>query len=100
MVLIAAVDTGMFEMACNRSAMPNKSHHFPMRLNCDAWKPPTVGTLDHFDHLILANFGIWSGKANTTIEEEAVNLFRRSTFGGAYLDLPNISISEGLKYYE
>merc|ERR1711879_813619 len=99
-VLIAAVDTGLFEMSCNASALPNSSYHKPINMDCDSWKPPIVGTMDHFDHIILSNLGVWSKGSNATLQEEAVRLFSRSPFAGKYVDLPNISFTDASKYYE
>ena len=64
MTLIAAVDTGLWEMTCNRSGSGGHGFHHDPR-NCTAWDPTgfdpattqrlPVGTLDHYDHLVLAN---------------------------------------------
>lgn len=102
MVLIAAVDTGIFEMTCNRSGLPNSSHFPPLRpsTSCAQWEPPVLGTLEHFDHSILANLGFWSSGFNTSIEETAVGLFSRGPLAGKYLDLPKIGFRDLLTFYE
>jgi len=97
MVLIAAVDTGMYEMSCNKSIKP--SHWHPLPMNCSAYSPPVVGTLDHFDHIIIPNLGLWTNN-ETTVEDEALKLFSRSAFAENYLKMPSITELEAMKYYE
>lgn len=78
-VLIAAVDTGLWERSCNASRPRSK-------VNCDAWSPHQVGTLDHLDHLILANFGSWATSRETSAQI-AGRFFARTPLAGNYLDL-------------
>jgi hypothetical protein len=102
MVLIAPVDTGAYGMTCNVSNFTvNSSHHFSMwNFACDEyWQPQTVGTLDHFDHIIYASFGLWTA-ANTTLAQEAGAFLRRSSFAGKYVDLPETNTSDAFKYPE
>jgi hypothetical protein len=96
MVVIAGVDTGLWEMTCNKSSDSNESWGFD--LNCSAWQPPIVGTMDYFDHLILSNLNSWKGKATTAVE--AARLFARMAFGGDYLKLPNLESADKEKYWE
>jgi hypothetical protein len=49
LVLIAPVDTGVWEGSCNTSGNPWRN------LNCSYWPSHQVATLDHFDHLILVS---------------------------------------------
>jgi len=100
MVEISATDTGMFELNCNHSAFPNKSHKRFMQLNCSGWKPTIVGNMKDFDHIIIANLRTFSLNSTSTVEEEAVKLFGRSAFASDYLKLPSVSLLDGLKYYE
>lgn len=100
MVLIAAVDTGFFEVSCNASATGSFPGPPPLKFDCDSWAPPIVGTLQHFDHVILSNLGVWAKAFNSTAEERAVNLFTRSAFAGNYLDLPKVGSLEATQYYE
>uniref|UniRef100_A0A7S0ZWI0 Phospholipase B-like n=1 Tax=Noctiluca scintillans TaxID=2966 RepID=A0A7S0ZWI0_NOCSC len=99
MVLIAPVDTGMYEMLCNDTA--NHHHHKHNLVACgDYWHHHTVGTLDDLDHIIFANFGLFTAEVNTTLEQEAGSLFRRSSFAGRYLGLPNETYIDAFKYPE
>eukprot|EP00931_Biecheleriopsis_adriatica_P094602 TRINITY_DN6822_c0_g2_i1.p1 TRINITY_DN6822_c0_g2~~TRINITY_DN6822_c0_g2_i1.p1 ORF type:complete len:499 (-),score=60.01 TRINITY_DN6822_c0_g2_i1:91-1551(-) len=100
MVEIAAVDTGMFEVNCNQSVFPNRSKKRFVNVNCSGWKPTTVGTMKDFDHIIISNLRTFSLKSTSTVEEEAIKLFSRSAFAADYLNLPNVSLLDGLKYYE
>merc|ERR1719446_1295331 len=97
MVLIAPIDTGLFEMACNSS---EGSKQFPIKLDCDAWKPPIAGTYEYVDHIILACWGAWSRQFNTTVEEQAVQMFGRSALAGNYLGLPQLNPVTSNIYYE
>lgn len=97
---MAPLDTGLFEMSCNSTS--NQSHYgHHMKLNCNTWKPPVVGTLDHFDHIIIPGLAIWTTQFDTTVEEQAVKLFsRNSAFAGDYLNLSAVSMLDSLGYYE
>jgi len=97
MVLMAPIDTGLYEMFC----YTHKTN--ATKLDCKAWNPATigVGTLDHFDHIIIPNLGLCTAMANTTIAQEAVKLFsRNSAFAGDYLKLPAVNDDDAFKYYE
>ena len=62
MILIAPLDSGIYEMSCNKSgpATAPGSHHMNMG-DCAAWQDPTaVGTLDHLDHLLLPSLRFWN----------------------------------------
>lgn len=75
MTIIAPTDTGLWEMSCNISGThanmwaengqskppPHYHHHEPR--NCSAWAPGkgSLGTLDHYRHLVLANVRFWNG---------------------------------------
>ncbi len=74
MTLVAGSDTGLWEFACNKTGPGRPGHHGPgLRLNCSAL-PTTVnmGTLEHLDHLILANLGFWNGTLHPFQVEAAV----------------------------
>lgn len=91
MVLIGAVDTGLFELICNQSAYPDVAPPL-IKFGCDHWKRPVVGTFQHFDHTILANLGVWSSALQTTLDAVAIGLFNRGPFAGEYLGLPKITL--------
>lgn len=96
-VLMAPVDTGLFEMSCKSPHRHNSSLH----MDCEAWNPQLVGTLANFDHIIIPNLAVWRKQFNTTVEEEAVKLFsRNSAFAGDYLKLPQVESLDAMKYYE
>lgn len=61
--LISAVDTGQAEALCNATSVPlgwNRSSCEAEGCDCAAWRgEPTVGTLEHLDHLLLANARFW-----------------------------------------
>lgn len=92
-VLIAAVDTGLWERSCN------KSSHSQGKINCNAWQPHQVGTLEHLDHLILGNFGSWS-TSKDTIAQEAGRWFARTPLAGDYLKLQPMRFSDNMHYME
>lgn len=57
MTLIAPVDTGMWQHICYEN---NSAPWFSKNFTCSAWpKPYTLGTLQAFDHVILANAIMW-----------------------------------------
>jgi hypothetical protein len=62
LTVVASIDTGIYEMACNDSF--SKKHFF--NGNCSKGAR-SVGTLEHFDHLILYNHYFWSGNLNVTM---------------------------------
>jgi len=95
MVLIAAVDSGLYEMSCNKSNP--SAGYFKLPMNCSAYTPPVVGTLDHFDHIIIPNLGVWN---ESTVVDEALKLFSRSAFADNYLKMPNVTSLESYQYYE
>ena len=66
MTVVAAIDTGIYEMACNTSygsdgpgASP-PHHHWAG--NCSE-HARAVGTLEHFDHLLLFNHYYWNASS-------------------------------------
>lgn len=110
MVLIAPVDTGRWHMGrCDNvsDSLSDTSetgpgapgpgpHHGMGSYNCSAWRPSIVGTLEHHDHIILAN---WATKANSSmpnqsIVDEAKKFFARSAFAGEYTQLPNLTSND------
>jgi hypothetical protein len=97
MVLIAPVDTGRWHMnRCDNvsdSDTETMSQYGMNSYNCSAWRPSIVGTLEHHDHIILAN---WATKANSSMPnhsmvDEAKRFFGRSAFAGEYTQLPNLT---------
>ena len=34
---------------------------FPPPVNCQAWRNPTLGTLEDYAHILVANYGLWDG---------------------------------------
>ena len=102
MVLIAAVDTGIWEASCNRSAGGGG----PVRsLNCSFWRGEPLGTLEHHDHLLLANVGLWASAGSSgSVVLEAAKLFGRSPLAGdgpsAYTELAPIDGNRAERYYE
>lgn len=97
MVLIAPMDTGLY-WSCHDPS----SHHHTGSVNCSAWQPEVVGTLDHFDHLILPNFAYWynTSTQNKTLVDGAVQLFSHSAFAGNYEDLPPADKQSLMAYWE
>jgi len=96
MVEIAPVDTGHYMGSC-----PTANGH-NMNYNCSAWQPATLGTLEHHDHLFLANFGLLTSAygEQTSVVGEALAFFRRSAFAGDYTALPNTSKDDSDRYFE
>jgi len=110
MVLIAPVDTGRWHMnGCDNTSdslsdisetgpdAPGPGpHHRVGFYNCSAWSPSTVGTFEHHDHIILAN---WAANANSSVQnrsiiDEAKKFFARSAFAGEYTQLPNLTSND------
>jgi len=78
--LLSAVDTGSFEGMCNSSSASRARHAYlqsllspseslelrspfgPLEHNCSAflWGPGHLGTMDHFNHLLLINDVYWN----------------------------------------
>jgi len=57
-VLLSAVDTGGWEIMCNRSL-----YNMSGAANCSAYAPfRQLGTMDHFYHLFLINEAYWTGR--------------------------------------
>jgi len=94
-VLIAPVDTGIWEGSCNGSQGPD------LPINCSAWTDLSVATLNDHNHLLLNNLYVWAQTQNFSIFEEAFQLFSRSAISkGGYADIPPISDSTLTHYYE
>jgi hypothetical protein len=102
MVLIASIDTGIYEGSCNRSA--SHQHYPQLPLNCSYGNGSVgapidaVGTLDDHTHLLLDNLGLWSGYSEDSLDwqqkliEQAAQLFGRSPFAAApYDSLPPVN---------
>lgn len=98
MVLIAPMDTGLYERNCNRTegitAGPGG------QANCSAYEPreAVVGTLEHHDHLILSNLYYFAGQ--TSVFENAKMEFERSAFAGDYTKIAALDPSEVMRYWE
>merc|ERR1712217_725030 len=67
--LLSAVDTGSFEGMCNYSGNINETlisslneSANPLQHNCSAfpWGPHHLGTMDHFNHLMLISEAYWN----------------------------------------
>jgi len=59
--------------------------------------------MEHLDHLILANLGLWAGARNRSVLEEAELLFSRSALhasGSQYDALPKLSYGAAGQYLE
>jgi len=99
MVLIAPMDTGLYERNCNRTSLHAEPQ--PSTANCSAYEPKdaVVGTLDYHDHLILANLYYNAGKTGSVFDN-ARKLFERSAFAGDYSKLPALESSEVMHYWE
>lgn len=71
-------------------------------INCSAWADNVVGTLDHFDHLILPNlaFPYNSSATNLTIYDGVRALFGHSAFAGPYEERSPITLQEMMHYWE
>eukprot|EP00466_Bigelowiella_natans_P013061 jgi/Bigna1/72519/fgenesh1_pg.20_\ len=94
-VLIAPIDTGIYEGSCNNSYGPN------LPIDCDAWKDDPIGTLEFSDHLFLENLQIWAKARNYTMVQEAEALFTRSAISKySYSSLPNVTSKDVIRYYE
>ena len=108
MVLLSAGDTGAWGQNCDNASDATASED-PLRLgampdfNCSAWDPPTLGTLDHFDHLILPNYGMLpsSGSPTDSLAQRAIHLFNFSAFSGTpYAERAPIGQTESYHYLE
>jgi len=101
MVLIAPTDTGMWHMQGCDPQDNDTRLEFPGPpgpghkglVNCSAWNPQIVGTLDHHDHLILAGWTTRGNKSNPrqSLVNNARLFFERSPFAGEYDKLPNVT---------
>merc|ERR1712137_1360168 len=106
MTIIAPLDTGFYTGGCliNRSHMPGPPGHetHGPKVNCSAWTPDgtggSLGTLNNFDHLILANLGLFGQKNGSSVEEEARELLPR--IFAPYDRVPNVTQSDVMKYWE
>jgi len=99
MVLIAPMDTGLYERNCNRTAVSAPAPSPGGGANCSAYQPKdaVVGTLNHHDHLILSNLYYFAG---TSVFENAKLEFERSAFAGDYTKIPALQSSEVMRYWE
>lgn len=90
MVLISPVDTGGWQIQCND---PGTDQNF----TCKAWDPTTVGTLQHFDHIVRPSLEIW-GDGLTNVAK----FFARSAMAGNgnYSQLSSMSSDEAERYWE
>ena len=101
LVLIAPVDTGIWEGSCNASTGEN-----PWKdLNCSYWPSRTVGTFEHYDHLIRGNTGSWSGGGVSgpahSLANQTARLFARTALAdGGYGALPSLLSEELEQYWE
>jgi len=98
MVVISAVDSGNWEGSCR-----NNTNWHDNAFDCSSWSPPVLGTMEHLDHLILANLGLWAGARNRSVLEEAELLFSRSALhasGSQYDALPKLSYGAAGQYLE
>ena len=106
MVEIASADTGVWEASCNDTIGPPK-----LNLNCSVPITP-VGTLDHFDHVMLFNLRQWAAAPVSpwrpwrksplpirTPAEMAAALVARSALGPAYPMAPNVTFDVA-EYWE
>lgn len=103
MLVMSPVDTGYWEMACNMTEPP-MTPGFKAYLDCDEWRPTLLATIDHFDHIILPNWGLWRRDYQgnlTSVYDQVKEAFARSPFAEAsYAELPNMSQNSFLKYWE
>lgn len=98
MVLIAPMDTGLYERNCNQTGQVTAGPGG--KANCSAYEPQeaVVGTLDHHDHLILSNLYYFAG--DTSVFENAKMEFERSAVAGDYTQVPALNSSEVTRYWE
>mmetsp|Transcript_75832 Transcript_75832/g.158087 ORF Transcript_75832/g.158087 Transcript_75832/m.158087 type:complete len:487 (-) Transcript_75832:281-1741(-) len=100
MVLAAPVDTGLWEMGCNKSFSGGWKP--PMQFFCKGWNGASVGTYEHFDHLILPNLDFWrlpasKHAARPTRVDMAKKLFQRSAFATNPQNLTGMEVGQ---YFE
>lgn len=98
MVIISAIDSGNWEGSCR-----NSTNWHDYTFDCSSWSPPVLGTMKYFDHLILANLGLWAGARHRSVLEEAELFFRRSALhasGSRYDALPKLSYGAAAQYLE
>mmetsp|Transcript_58919 Transcript_58919/g.108850 ORF Transcript_58919/g.108850 Transcript_58919/m.108850 type:complete len:481 (+) Transcript_58919:71-1513(+) len=89
LVVFAPIDTGLYYAACHDDMPPGPPI---LPFNCKGWVPETLGTFAHFDHMILANWEVLSGKHNVTVVEEALRFFNHSPFAlGNYSELATLN---------
>ena len=108
MTVIAAVDTGLWEMTCNASSVGPSSHFHHAPRNCSAWDPTglintttvklPVGTLDHYDHLVLANPRWFNG--TVSLSDTFARLLGGDGEGGGGWGAQNVSNSNFVTYWE
>jgi hypothetical protein len=96
-VLIAPMDTGLYEKHCNNTSGPRPGQ----KVNCQAWEPTTVGTLDYHDHLIIPNLKYFldSSATDSEVYTAAQHLFERSAFAGDYTSIADL-LDEQMHYWE
>jgi len=96
-VLIAALDTGLWEGLCHAPELGALPKFQIPALNCSV-PLPAVGSLDYFEHVLLANIGFWSNQSS--VVEEAAWLLQRGPLGGPYSNLPEITGIQTVRYLE
>lgn len=103
MVVMAPMDTGLYGMKCLNTPKPSTLNLSWYEPNCSAWPGHVLGTLEHFDHLILPNlqYPINASVTNKTVFDEAEDLLSRTALAGRnYADLPKIALTDADAYIE
>ncbi|CAE7612124.1 unnamed protein product [Symbiodinium natans] len=99
-VVIAPYDTGLYTMNCLVPEYLIPKAKKP--LNCSAWTSAVVGTLDHFDHLILPNLQVPYNRSftNETWRDGVRTLWARAFTSTPYEDLPGLNMKDMGNYLE
>ncbi|CAJ1406645.1 unnamed protein product [Effrenium voratum] len=104
MVLTMPYDSGQYGMSCWHQGIPEG--FAPPQLNCSSWGE-VLGTLDHFDHLILPNLymmGNWSlgnFSFRYNMSANVQSLFGRSAIAKLpYEAIPPVDTFEAVQYLE